>query len=109
MHLETVICEMNELAHLGQRVLIGASSEVAWFVKIEILVAVDEAQDADVKLAAIEKQWALNILLNDYFIATLHEHMAHQLLPTGHDLDASTSILILRLDYPDVLGQLAGG
>ena len=55
MHLETVICEMNELAHLGQRVLIGASSEVAWFVKIEILVAVDEAQDADVKLAAIEK------------------------------------------------------
>ena len=34
--------------------------------------------------------------------------MAHQLFPAGYDLDTSPSVLILGLDYPDVLGELAG-
>ena len=97
---------MDELVHLGQGVLVRAGSQVARLVEVEVLLLVDEAQDADVKLATVEKQRPLDVLLNDYLFPFREHDVVYKVLPRANDFNASSTILVLRLDDPNVLGKL---
>ena len=48
-------------------------------------------------------------ILNDYPLTFREHDVTYELFPTGHNLDSSTSILVLRLHDPDVFRELSGG
>lgn len=108
VHLEAVVREMNELVHLRERVFVGARPQVAGLVEVEVLLLVDQREDADVELPAIEEQGSLDVLLYDDSFALGSHDVADQLLPRADDFDTSATVLVLWLDNPNVLCQLSG-
>ena len=107
MHLVAIIRQVDELIHLCERIIVGARPQVTRLIQIEVLTGINKSKDANIELAPIEKQRPLYILLNDNLITFCHHDVADQFFPASNDLDTSPSILILWLDYPDVLGELA--
>jgi len=102
--LQAVVCQVHIVVSICQVVVVRACPQVAMSVQEDLVLAVYEGPDTDVKLPTLKEKWSLDVFL--YYAAgelrtTVYE-LSH-LIQLREDLYPPSLVGICRFYQPDIV------